>query len=97
MPQTQKLRPGLGKNHYEVQLIKNLRASLNDHMVRYHAYLEAADRGIILNYYDRVIDKDIILKVYSHPCEDFLQALVKGQIDTLINKSAARLKRNPTP
>jgi hypothetical protein len=92
-----KSKPGLGQWHYEEQLLANLRASLNDHMLRYHPYLDAPSRGIILKFYDRQVDKKDIIKLYSHPCEDFLQALVNNRLGTLLNKSSARLTRNPTP
>lgn len=92
-----KAKPGLGEHHYEDQLIANLRASLADHMVRYHSYLKPASRGIILKYYDSVIERENILSLYSHPCEDFLQALVGKKLNTLIGKSSARLVRTSIP
>lgn len=93
----QKAKPGLGQNHYEKQLVKNMRDILKDHMLRYHAYLDSPSRGIILNYYDSLIDHKNIQSLYSHPAEDFLQALVRGNLSTLQNKSSARLTRNPYP
>lgn len=90
---SQKAKPGLGINHYEDQLIINLRTSLGDHMLRYHPYLSASDRGIILNFYDSRIERDNILSLYSHPCEIFLQYLIKDDLHSLIGKSAAILKR----
>lgn len=93
----QKAKPGLGEHHYEDQLILNLRESLKDHMVRYHPYLASSDRGIILNFYDKRIDRENILQLYPHPCEDFLHALIADDLNSLLGKSAARLKRNPFP
>ena len=93
----EKAKPGLGIYHYEDQLIKNLRLSLSDHMVRYHPYLDTPSRGIILKFYDKRVDRENIQLVYSNPCEDFLQALVNDDLESLLGKSAARLKRNPTP
>ena len=93
----EKSKPGLGEHHYEDQLIENLRLSLKDHLIRYHQYLDPPSRGIILKFYDKQVDRENILSLYSHPCEDFLQALVNDDLESLLGKSAARLKRNPTP
>lgn len=85
-----KVKPGLGRFHYEKQLLKQHRNAAIRYLIENGYCLK--DRQIIMAEYDHKVELKNIIDIHTHYLGYFFDKLCTGNISDLIKNTTCKTK-----
>jgi hypothetical protein len=80
-----------GESHYEKYLLQMHKKEVRKYVyAKYAQEFQWAKMNRVFVLYDVFVDKDNIVKVYTHPVSIFVQHLLNGKLYRLFNYSSSK-------